>query len=456
MQWSRGHGTEVPIHFWSNGGSRRETTPRERREPTNRTSDKQRAKRSFVAPVHRSRPPTTMAEEEAKMPYLPIDMIWEIFLRLPPKPLRRFRAVCHAWRDLATEHYLLLAHHRRQPSDLLIQFEGFVQRRPPSTPDYMDFRVDAVDLRARIIRPVVLFTERKHHLIGNVLQIHGSCGGLLLISFTDYFARTKRLDLCNPATHQWVPLPWIDTYDIAGLYQHGQDYRVLYRRGIRFGANETYLIFSMTSREIRDIGFPVASQSDADAIACLQRGPRHAYLNPPVLLHGNLHWPPRSEESNTIQVFDTEAETFRSMRTSIQPGSVSSLFDMDGTLAMSSRENAMKHPLFVDLWLLQDYEMETWVRSYSIKFKAEEEGIISYRWPRASFVVSRQGDVLVDWWDRLFWYDMGGNLKGNIQGDPRFTQFLLKESLVPLPQQFFQHIAIGDVPAPPYFRGLWP
>lgn len=312
------------------------------------------------------------------MPYLPIDMIWEIFLRLPPKPLGCFRAVCHAWRDLATEHYLLLAHHHRQPSNLLIYCRSFAHRIPPCPLTYINFRVDALDLRARNIRPVVLFTEPTdpRPRIDSVLQIHGCCGGLLLISFTDNLACTERLDLCNPATHQWAPLSWIDTYKIAGLYQHGQDYRVLYHRGL--GANKTYLIFSMASRQIRDIGCPVASKSDADAVAWLKRGPKPACWNPPVLLRGNLHWPPQSEESNTILVFDTVAETFRSMRTSIQPGVVSSLFDMDGTLAMSSRKNAKQHPVFVDLWLLQDYEMETWRHGCAATVSS------SRRWRRGS------------------------------------------------------------------------
>lgn len=56
---------------------------------------------------------------------------------------------------------------------------------------------------------------------------------------------------------------------------------------------------------------------------------------------------------------------------------------------------------------LRDGDMETWVRGYSFKFKAVEERIISSGWPHASFVVSRQGDVLVDCTDRLWWYDMG-------------------------------------------------
>ena len=42
--------------------------------------------------------------------------VWEILVRLPPKPLLRRRAVCHAWRRATSARDFLIAHHRRQRS----------------------------------------------------------------------------------------------------------------------------------------------------------------------------------------------------------------------------------------------------------------------------------------------------------------------------------------------------
>uniref|UniRef100_M8BUU4 Uncharacterized protein n=1 Tax=Aegilops tauschii TaxID=37682 RepID=M8BUU4_AEGTA len=51
------------------------------------------------------------------LPGIPDEIsIWEILLRLPPKPLLRCRTVCHAWRRATSTRDFLLAHHALQPT----------------------------------------------------------------------------------------------------------------------------------------------------------------------------------------------------------------------------------------------------------------------------------------------------------------------------------------------------
>ncbi|XP_044359827.1 uncharacterized protein [Triticum aestivum] len=526
-----------------------------------------------------------MAPTPPQMPYLAEEIISEILLRLPARHLARCRAVCRAWRVLATDRVFLMDHHRRQQARPLIYFlcsgngdtknfrvdaldlraggggaknsradaldhrgdaldlraggggaknsradalglrgdaldlraggGGAKNSRADaldlraggggaknSRADALDLRGDALDLRAGGggaknsradaldhrgdaldlragggeaknlgadalglraggSEPIILFSEpMDEDGVEVTLELHGCCAGLLLLSFTDGVTCTEHLYVCNPATHQTAAVPSIDIYKIAGFYQHGPsaEYRVLYHRGA--GYSKAYEVLSLNCGHRRCIGRPVASEADADAVAWLARGPKPACWEPPVLLHGSLHWPPQLESSGSILVFDTLAEKFRCIPSPVQPGSVSWLFDMDGTLALSSRRNPMEHPVFVDLWLLEDYDdIDTgaWLHSGDFKVKSVEDSILPLRWPRGSFIVSRRGDVVVDCTELLLRFDKEGELLGTIHDKHylvKFSLLLLKENLTSQP--FFEENASGTgcTAVPPFFDQL--
>ena len=57
-----------------------------------------------------------MADATPLFPGLPDEIsIWEILIRLAPKPLLRCRAVSPAWRRATSRRDFLLSHHARQP-----------------------------------------------------------------------------------------------------------------------------------------------------------------------------------------------------------------------------------------------------------------------------------------------------------------------------------------------------
>ncbi|KAM3412471.1 hypothetical protein ACQJBY_003902 [Aegilops geniculata] len=318
---------------------------------------------------------------------------------------------------------------------------------------------DALGIRAGGSEPVILFSEpMDEDGVEITLELHGCCAGLLLLSFTDGLTCREQLYVCNPATQQTAAVPWIDIYKIAGFYQHSPtaEFRVLYHRGA--GDSKTYEVLSLNSGQRRCIGRPVASEADADAVAWLARGPRPACWEPPVLLHGSLHWPPQLESSGSILVFDTLSEKFRCIPSPVQPGSVSWLLDMDGALALSNRRDPMEHPVFVDLWLLGDYDdTGTWLHSGDFKVKPVQDSILRFRWPRGSFIVSRRGDVVVDCTELLLRFDKGGELLGTIHDKNylvKFSLLLLKENLTSQP--FFEENAsgTGSTAVPPFFDQL--
>ena len=130
--------------------------------------------------------------------HLPIELIQEILIRLPPRSLLRCRTVCKAWRHLATDHAFILDHHTQQPAQPLITVVPFLNPHNNC--------LEAVHLTTNERRMVARFLERvpRHFFnaaaaanlgfnIFDALMVHASCDGLLLLSFHEAFF------VCNPA-----------------------------------------------------------------------------------------------------------------------------------------------------------------------------------------------------------------------------------------------------------------
>lgn len=97
--------------------------------------------------------------------------------------------------------------------------------------------------------------------------------------------------------------------------------------------------------------------------------------SPPVHHRGSLHWRPYSASDLTggrgdIIVFDTESESFRWMRGPAQPCHCRKLFNMEGTLAFWG--GSTPRSTSMDVWVMQDYEAETWAFKYRIDLSTVE------------------------------------------------------------------------------------
>lgn len=363
---------------------------------------------------------------------LPEDIMHDILLRLPPKFVVRCRAVCSSWLRLASDRSFLLAHHRRQPSLPLVYFI----LNDVGDPEVSEYRLAVFDLRAVELQTVVRFSGHGNGWMARDrerrLALHGSCDGVLLLS-SDY-----HLFLCNPTTRHWGRLPPLHRdHTIAGLYSHriSDDYRVLYFR--RHGdGNYYYYVMAAGTRKQRLVSRQVSPIHSS----------WHTWFarhTPPVLLHGNLHWPPVSSRPESIAVFDTVAEVFRLMpspavNVNNQLVSNVKLLDMEGALAMSSSWSETygdDGPSRVDLWFLEDYKSNVWVCKYRIELPVEDIsrflGLLDL-W--TAVVVSHEGDVLVDLMNRLLGYDREGNSVANLPCDCSLLEIgphMLKRSLVP-------------------------
>ncbi|CAN6163414.1 unnamed protein product [Urochloa humidicola] len=380
------------------------------------------------------------AASASASPYIPDDLVRRILLRLPSRPVLRFRAVCKAWLQLASDSAFALEHHSLQQALPLISFlrGGARSRKGNPFPD----SVDAFDLAAGEFRPAVRFPDS-----GRQFRIHGSCDGLLLLSSDDRFF------VCNPATHQWTRLPPpLRSSWLAGFYRHGPtgEYRALFFRGNWAGwPGNNYYILVPDSRKGKGIGLPSKKAGYRF---------RASPLGPPALAHGRLHWMPPQKQGHAIMVFDTATEVV----TVMEPPLIRDhmwLHEVGGELAMSccSGDRVIDT---VELWLLQDYANGIWVCKHRVRLPAVEVSSFAFHDSSRVFFMAEEGVVVVTPEQKLLHYGMDGALLGSFPCDGgrnlKITLYTLKESLVR--HAFFElQDNAGDCddgPAPPFFSGL--
>ncbi|XP_020188338.1 F-box protein At1g30790 [Aegilops tauschii subsp. strangulata] len=263
-------------------------------------------------------------------------------------------------------------------------------------------------------------------------MVHGSCNGLLLLSFHRSFF------VCNPATRQGARLPLLlqDGRDVVGFYQHADsgEYRVLYHEAERLGlqSRHSYYVLTVGSPQARSIELRTSS---AEVGAGLMRGLERSRTSPPVLLHGSLHWSPQQSQGGDILVFDQAAESFRRIsrpaEASLTKDDHTQLFEMEGKLAMFCSPQFAKN---LAVWFMDDYKEMRWVWKYWVKlsFKLAYQPIPL---PLCPIVLYQEGDMLVseEVSDKVLHCDKTGKSQGPVDCSARGTRVtphMLKESLV--------------------------
>ncbi|KAG0515180.1 hypothetical protein BDA96_10G256700 [Sorghum bicolor] len=407
----------------------------------------------------RKRQQATSSASGSVAPHLPEELVRNILLYLPSRSVHRCRAVCKVWLQIVSDPEFAVDHHRLQPTLPLICFlrggapagtKAETETETTTGPVDVDCCVDAFDLGAGgSFRPVVRFTDKEERCRGG-FHIHGSCDGLLLLSFEDRFY------VCNPATHQWTRLSTpLRASWFAGFYRHDPtgEYRAMFYRGRWPSEHEDYYIMVPDSRRGRGIGLP------AERDGYKFRGQPYG---PPVLRRGHLHWMPRQTEAGYgILAFNTTTEALTVMCPPVVREHMS-LAEVGGELAMVSCGN--NNDTMVELWLLKDYEKEIWVCKHRIRLPAAVKmSTFTFDESWRMFFMSEEGVVVVTPEQKLVHYDMNGTLLETFPCDNgrhlKIAPYTFKESLVR--HEFFeaQDCNAGDHEdepelQPPFFQGL--
>uniref|UniRef100_M8BPH7 F-box associated beta-propeller type 3 domain-containing protein n=1 Tax=Aegilops tauschii TaxID=37682 RepID=M8BPH7_AEGTA len=214
----------------------------------------------------------------------------------------------------------------------------------------------------------------------------------------------KRLNLIQRA-RECAPLARLTTegrrsnIKIAALYLYRPtgEYRIMYRTGSHHAkAAACYILTVGRGGSPRCIGVPSDTlairkgKMTENGVAPINVRPIN--VSPPVVFGGCLHWEPGwlGYDANDIVVFDTVAETFRSM---CCPPSATSccthLCEMEGLIGFSCLDDGRT---VARIWVLEDYEREAWSFMYHVKFPAESVCRNIYT---QHLVLSHKGDVLV-------------------------------------------------------------
>ncbi|XP_037424845.1 F-box protein At5g49610-like [Triticum dicoccoides] len=340
----------------------------------------------------------------------------EILSRLPAKDVLRCRAVRKSWRSTTSTDTFILQHHRHQPSLPIIEHLNGI------------CRLDRVSNDQKIL-PVLQYAGRSP-ITGDDLMHRAVCDGLIILAQKpDYY-------ICNPATRKCASLPLpplqpgFSNDEIVGFYRHqpSGEYRMLwasYSTHIRVELPD-YFVLTVGSVQPRRIqwqavsekGFPTMSARDC----------------PPVHHRGSLHW----AVGLNITVFDPVAETFRHMSRPAQLGDMVSLLDTaGGALALCRTDRTY---VTFDVWVLQDYDAETWGFQYHINLSAMVASPpldlrIKYV-PRMAVI--NEHELVIGYPDRLLHCNIDGVFVANLESEEHgnylmLTRHRLQESMISLP-----------------------
>lgn len=346
----------------------------------------------------------------------------EILVRLPSKDLVRCRAVCRAWRRVASARDLLQAHHRRQPSLPIVLLSN---NHSSSAPDLhaFDHRTAAAGGGEARLQLVARANDGS-----DAVGVEASCDGLLLLSVCNFYPFVQRDFICNPTTRQIGRVPEIHGFLATGLYRHpptGEYRLLLHTKSEDLLHKDPFYVFALG-----------CSQPLPRCIGCTPE--LSGFFCAPVVVRGNLHWswwpvPVKDHALRRITVFDTTAESFRLMRSPMAHKGRAYLYEADhgtlGTYGWNDSKTA------IDIWVLHDYDSEAWSRKYHVKLPKLPVAEIGGLESRQATVIRDGRDVFVLYssGQALFLVDTKGTLLASSQLDGctifLFTQ-RIKESLV--------------------------
>ncbi|XBI13415.1 hypothetical protein VPH35_140149 [Triticum aestivum] len=376
---------------------------------------------------------------------LPGEIMDMILIRLPSKDVGRCRVVNTSWRSATSTPKFMLEHHRRQPLVPIVDAHG-------RAVSHVVFGDVGGGTSSQELWPLV----REGNLS---FTLKGSCDGFLII----YHHTQPSFFICNPVTRKYVilPQPQGQFNFVIGFYRHHPtgEYRVLWFSLSHDSSKSSVYVLTVGSDKPRRIIVKIPTVSSPSVENRLMNEVHFSSgFSPPVHHRGSLHWWLSGSSditggcADTI-VFDTEAESFRWMRSPGQHCPNSMLFDMKGTLAFWAGSTPASFST-MDVWVMQDYEAQIWAFKYRIELSTVEASrqlyLTSYkkkkRTPIDSMVQSFNDMAVLNERELLVRFngkhvlhcDVDGKFLGLVkigknQHCMRLAHYRLQESILPIP-----------------------
>uniref|UniRef100_A0A0E0E8U4 F-box domain-containing protein n=1 Tax=Oryza meridionalis TaxID=40149 RepID=A0A0E0E8U4_9ORYZ len=303
---------------------------------------------------------------------LPPELLLDVLLRLPARPICRLRAVCRSWLAFTTDPHFVAAHAARHPAPLLaVGVQGFPR-----------LCVDLVDLSGNLVKQILR--------VGKGRVVSGSSADRVLVAGEDHSVR-----VLNPTTGSISILPshrcgGADPSTIAAWFAFGQTASTGECKLVRI------LLNIDNSRHLSE----VITVGDTD-------GEWRETANPPgylgwnctngVVFKGAAYFildycfsDPSFLERGCMPSFDLETEKWS---VALQGPLNRILEESNGTLSYHDLANqlmlsGLKGTLCtshwndqfytVDLWFLTDSEKSAWSKDHRINVDAVFHGIGDY------------------------------------------------------------------------------
>ncbi|PIN14235.1 hypothetical protein CDL12_13132 [Handroanthus impetiginosus] len=332
--------------------------------------------------------------------YFPTELLIEIFLKLPVKPLIRCTTVCKSWHSLITSPSFICLHisENKNHALLLRRYDSRDKREHYSLLKVADDGVFAVNSSLELEFP---FKSQ----IG-YFRIVGSCNGLVCLS-DDFFANPSQpLIIWNPSVRNHVVLPKATINPeqphifAVGFGAAGDDYKVV------------RLVYC---REPDDFGFIVPPQAEIFSLKTRKwrrvkgvnvRLQILEFMWSQVFLKGVVHWlayesinNDNSRHSSSILGFQVDKEVFTEL---LLPNELvgetvtnlsASLIGESLGVIKYSREDGSES---CDVWMMKDYDVkESWTKLYRIDLSKGIERVVAFWKSGEALVVVREFSLVV-------------------------------------------------------------
>uniref|UniRef100_A0A0A8XVX5 F-box domain-containing protein n=1 Tax=Arundo donax TaxID=35708 RepID=A0A0A8XVX5_ARUDO len=336
---------------------------------------------------------------------LPLDVVYEILIRLPAKLLCRLRTVCRPWRSLLSDPQFAAVHAVRHPEPLIIVGYNYHSFEGEDSEDSKEESEDNENSDGENVKhkSVVHIMDLSGHIVkevdmdGHVTSVH-----LNLVSISN---KTEKgcCRLVNPGTGAMYHVPENREGYNEDLYPFGQvattgEYKMLQMGYYMFDDNFKVCTLNNSSHiRRRFVGNPPLSFE--------------WYRKSSVVIDGVVYFLSRDAyyavifesrviEQDWIVSFDLETERWRpNIRgpgSSFLDNSVDlnvneriekqlSLANLNGSLVIVHGPTPC-----MDLWCLMDFEKSLWVKQYSIQI--ERYGYFSYFCP---LVILDDGRIVI-------------------------------------------------------------